>query len=103
TTPIFDTVIDYQDFTGRLEEVKTIDIRARVTGYVTEVPFKEGDAVPEGKLLFQIDRRPYEADVNQAEANVKLAVAERNLQEKNLGRLRAVPSVVSPTELETQE
>jgi RND family efflux transporter MFP subunit len=65
-----------------------VDIRARVTGYVTEVPFKEGDLVKEGALLFQIDPRPYEADLNQAEANLKLAIAERNLQEKNAERAR---------------
>src|SRR5438105_440660 len=42
TEPITDDVTDYQDFTGRLEALKTVDIRARVSGYVTEVPFKEG-------------------------------------------------------------
>src|SRR4051812_29787327 len=63
TTPVTGTVIDYQDFTGRLDAVKTVEVRARVSGYVTEVPFKEGDFVTEGSLLFQIDRRPYEADV----------------------------------------
>src|SRR5437588_2442384 len=42
TTPITDQVTDFQDFTGRLDAVKTVDIRARVTGYVNEVEFKEG-------------------------------------------------------------
>src|SRR4051812_8025353 len=46
TTPVMDDdVIDYQDFTGRLDALKTVDIRARVSGYITEVPFKEGDLV----------------------------------------------------------
>src|SRR5438874_2306942 len=57
--PVTETVMDYQDFTGRLESIKSVDIRARVAGYVTEAPFKEGDVVTEGKLLFQIDERPY--------------------------------------------
>src|SRR5438270_11893289 len=39
TTPITDTVTDYQDFTGRLDAVKTVDVRARVSGYVNEAPF----------------------------------------------------------------
>src|SRR5437879_4354890 len=69
TRPTTSTVMDFQDFTGRLEAVKSIDIRARVSGYVTQVPFKEGDVVKEGDLLFQIDERPYQADLNQAEAN----------------------------------
>jgi RND family efflux transporter MFP subunit len=102
TQPITCTVIDYQDFTGRLEAVKTIDIRARVSGYVTQVPFKEGDLVKEGDLLFQIDVRPYEADVNQAEANLKVGIAERNLQAKNAERARKLPpEAMSKEEFET--
>jgi RND family efflux transporter MFP subunit len=88
TTPIVDRVMDYQDFTGRLAAIKTVDIRARVSGYVTEVPFKEGDAVKEGDLLFQIDMRPYQADLGQADANLKLAITDRKLQERNLERAR---------------
>src|SRR5215203_585245 len=45
TTPITDLVMDYQDFTGRLEAIKSVEIRARVSGYITEIPFKEGDVV----------------------------------------------------------
>lgn len=88
TTPITDTVMDFQDFTGRLDAVKTVDIRARVSGYVTEVPFKEGDIVKEGDLLFQIDIRPYQADYNQAVANLKVALADRDLQKKNAERAK---------------
>ena len=92
TQPITDDVTDYQDFTGRLEALKIIDIRARVSGYVTEVPFKEGDEVKEGALLFQIDPRPYQADLNQAQANLKLAEADRKLQQKNIERGRRLVS-----------
>src|ERR1700722_6788653 len=53
TTPITDSVIDYQDFTGRLDAFKTVEIKARVTGYITDAPFKEGDPVKQGSLLFQ--------------------------------------------------
>jgi RND family efflux transporter MFP subunit len=90
TKPITQTVMDYQDFTGRLDAVKTVDIRARVSGYVIEAPFKEGDRVKEGDLLFQIDPRTYQADLNQAEANLKLAIADRGLQQKNAERARRV-------------
>jgi RND family efflux transporter MFP subunit len=86
TTPVTGTVTDYEDFTGRLDALKTTDIRARVSGYVIKAPFKEGDEVHEGELLFEIDPRTYEADVNQAEANLKLAIADRNLQERNAKR-----------------
>jgi len=88
TTPISDIVMDYQDFTGRLEAVKMVEVRARVSGYVTEVPFKEGDVVKEGQLLFQIDVRPYQADLNQMEANLKVAIADRSLWAKSAERAR---------------
>jgi RND family efflux transporter MFP subunit len=90
TTPIVDAVADYQDFTGRLEALKSVDIRARVSGFVMEVPFKEGDLVHEGDLLFQIDRRPYQAALNQAVANLKVAEADRTLQEKNARRAKVM-------------
>src|SRR5258707_12338718 len=80
TTPVTAEVTDYQDFTGRLEAVQTVEIRARVSGYVNAVPFKEGDLVREGDLLFAIDPRPYQNQLDAAkpqaataEANLKLA------------------------------
>jgi RND family efflux transporter MFP subunit len=87
TTPITDRVTDYQDFTGRLEAIPTVDIRARVAGYVTQVPFKEGDLVKKGDLLFQVDSRTYQADYDQAVANHKQALADMHLQEKNVARV----------------
>jgi RND family efflux transporter MFP subunit len=88
TTPHMDMVTDYQDFTGRLDALKTVDVRARVSGFITQAPFKEGDFVHEGDLLFEIDRRPYQANLNQAEANLKQAEADRNLQEKQANRAK---------------
>jgi multidrug efflux system membrane fusion protein len=88
TKPCTGEVTDYQDFTGRLDALKTVDVRPRVSGYIDEAPFKEGDFVREGELLFQIDPRTYQADLNQAEANLKQAEAERRLQLKNIERGR---------------
>ncbi|HWY86034.1 MAG TPA: efflux RND transporter periplasmic adaptor subunit [Gemmataceae bacterium] len=103
THPLTETVMDFQDFTGRLDAVKTVEIRARVSGYVTEVPFKEGDVVKEGDLLFQIDVRPYKADLNQAEANLKVAEAEQNLQVRNAERARVLlpANAISKEDYET--
>lgn len=84
--PVSETVMDYQDFTGRLDAFKSVEIRSRVSGYITEAPFKEGELVKEGSVLFKIDQRPYQAELNQAEANLKVAVADRRLWEKNLER-----------------
>jgi len=88
TTPVTDKVTDFADFTGRLDAMKTVEIRSRVTGYLVSAPFKEGDLVKEGDPLFQIDLKTYQADYNQAVANVKLAEAEQKVQEQNARRAR---------------
>jgi RND family efflux transporter MFP subunit len=95
TTPIRDEVRDFEDFTGRLDALKTVDIRARATGYVQQVPFKEGDQVKEGDLLFQINPEPYQADLDQAEANLKLAQADVRLQQRLIDRARQLLSTSS--------
>jgi multidrug efflux system membrane fusion protein len=59
TTPITDEVLDYQDFTGRMDAFRTVDVRARVTGYVDSAPFSEGARVHKGDVLFEIDPRTY--------------------------------------------
>jgi RND family efflux transporter MFP subunit len=103
TTPVTDTVTDFQDFTGRLDAVKTVDVRARVSGYVNEAPFKEGDLVKEGDLLFQIDPRTYEADYNQAIANYNQAIADRDLQEKNIVRMKKLSGTGAVTQEEIDQ
>jgi len=88
TTPITGQVVDFEEFTGRTDALKTVEIRARVSGFIMTAPFKEGDLVKEGDLLFQIDPRTYQATFNQADARLKQAVADRDLQEKNTIRVR---------------
>src|SRR5581483_6416482 len=90
TTPITDQVSDYQDFTGRLEGLKTVDIRARVSGFVLSAPFKEGELVHQGDLLFLIDPLWYQADLNLAAANLKVARADLHLQERIANRSRSL-------------
>jgi RND family efflux transporter MFP subunit len=103
TTPILGEVRDYQDFTGRLMAVKSVDVRARVQGYVLDVPFKEGDLVKEGQVLFEIDPSTYKADLNLAKANLKLAEAEVALMERNAQRAQRLigRSAVAQEDYET--
>jgi RND family efflux transporter MFP subunit len=79
----------YQDYTGRTEAASSVNLRARVTGYLTKVAFKEGSEVKQGDLLFEIDPRPYQAELAKAEAN--LAVAETRLKraEADVARAKA--------------
>jgi multidrug efflux system membrane fusion protein len=86
--PVVSEVVDYQDFTGRMDALKTVDIRPRVSGYITKAPFVEGEVVKEGELLFEIDPRPYQAELNQVKANLKLAEADEKLQNRRLARAR---------------
>jgi RND family efflux transporter MFP subunit len=84
--PVVGEITDYQDFTGRMDALKTVDIRPRVSGYIVEAPFVEGDLVKEGQTLFQIDPQPYDHDLHQAEANLKQAEADVVLQNKRAAR-----------------
>ena len=86
--PAVRMVTDYEDFTGRLQAVASVEVRARVTGHLEKAHLKEGGEVKAGDLLFQIDPRPYQADLDLAEADLKLAEAELSLQERVLARAR---------------
>ncbi len=76
------------EFTGRLEAVNTVQIRPRVNGYIQAVGFKEGELVHQGQLLFQIDPRPYQAEVDRLAANLAQARAELTLARANGDRAR---------------
>jgi multidrug efflux system membrane fusion protein len=71
---------EYVEYTGRTAAVKSVDIKARVTGFLLDTDlFKEGDLVHEGQKLFQIDPSPYDAQLKQAEAQVGLYKAQVEL------------------------
>ncbi len=82
--PIERNVTDYADFTGRTEAVKSVEIRARVDGYLVNMPFKEGADVKAGDLLFEIDPRPYQATYDQAVAQLALAESADETSERRL-------------------
>jgi len=77
--PKVEAVADFEDFTGRTDAVSTVKIRARVTGYLVRVSFKDGDIVKQGDLLYQIDPRPFQADVDAAKGAVEKLEAQQKL------------------------
>jgi RND family efflux transporter MFP subunit len=77
--PVARDVVDYEDFTGRTDAVGNVDIRARVTGYLNKVNFQEGDYVEKDALLYEIDPRPFQAALDQAQGQVELYVAQKRL------------------------
>lgn len=81
-TPVARRVKDWDEFTGRLAAVETVEIRARVSGYLDTVHFKEGTDVKADELLFTIDPRPYEAIVQRMEAQLSSARTRADLAAK---------------------
>jgi multidrug efflux system membrane fusion protein len=73
------SVDETQEFSGRLEAVERVDIRARVGGFITSVNFKPGSLVNKGDVLFVIDTRPFTAEANRAEAAAISARAKADL------------------------
>jgi multidrug efflux system membrane fusion protein len=88
--PVKRQVTDYVDFTGRTDAVQAVDVRARVTGYLVKVPFKEGTEVKKGDLLAEIDPRPYQAQYDQAKGQVNLYQAQLQLAKTTYARDLAI-------------
>ena len=85
-TAVQKPVVDWDEFTGRLEAVQSVEVRPRVTGYIESVNFKEGSAVKKGDLLFVIDSRPYRADLDKSEADLARAKARAELTTNDVAR-----------------
>ncbi len=100
--PISRQVTDYVDFTGQTKAVYSVDIRPRVTGYLVKMPFKEGAEVKAGDLLFVVDPRPYQAQLDQAQGQVDLYKASLKLAKTTLARDVAI-SRLSPGSVSQQQ
>src|SRR6266498_5672016 len=88
TQPIAREVVEWDEYIGRLESPATVEIRARVSGYLDKVHFKEGKEVKRGDLLFTIDPRPYQADYDHAEAEHQRAISQAELAKNDSERAR---------------
>src|SRR4051794_5139383 len=62
--PLDREVIEWDEYTGRLDAVDSVEVRARVSGLIESAPFKEGSNVKKGDILFVIDVRPFQADLD---------------------------------------
>src|ERR1700730_6997018 len=77
---------DSDEFTGRLEAVNAVEVRPRVSGYLQSVHFKEGAIVRQGDLLFQIDPRPFQAEVDRLKGDLSQAKAQRSRAQSDFER-----------------
>ncbi|MFZ3252517.1 MAG: efflux RND transporter periplasmic adaptor subunit [Pseudolabrys sp.] len=69
-TPVKRTVFDYDEYVGRFTAINLVEVRARVSGYLDKLQFKDGQLVKQGDLLFTIDKRPFQNTLDQARANL---------------------------------
>lgn len=83
---ISERVTEWDEFTGRLEAPQTVALRPRVSGYIEQVTFEEGSLVKEGQVLFIIDAKPFEAQVNRLKADVVDAQSQALLAKRELQR-----------------
>jgi RND family efflux transporter MFP subunit len=84
--PVKKEIVEWEYFTAQTQAVDTVTITPRVTGYIDNITFKEGDIVNFGDLLFVIDPRPYQAALDQAKGQLEEAIAQQKLNDANLER-----------------
>src|SRR6195256_3392482 len=87
-TAIEKQVDEWDEFTGRLEAVESVEIRPRVSGYITEIHFEAGAIIKKGDLLYVIDPRPYQADFDRAAAEFERMQAQLKLVQNELDRAK---------------
>ena len=89
--PLQREVMEWDEYTGRFDAVETVEIRARISGYLNEVRFKDGQLVKQGDVLFAIDPRPFERSLEQAKA--ELFAATTKVENANLDVARGQPLI----------
>jgi RND family efflux transporter MFP subunit len=101
--PVQRDVTEYQEYTGHVEAIETVEVRARVQGFLDKVNFKEGATVKKADRLFEIDPRTFEADVQKAAADVTQREAQFREAETELARAARLRKNLTVTEEEYQQ
>jgi multidrug efflux system membrane fusion protein len=86
TLPQTRQVLDWDEYTGHVEAMETVEIRARVSGYLEQVGFEDGAKIRKGDLLFVIDQRGYLTELKRAEAELQRTRTKLELAENDLKR-----------------
>lgn len=84
--PIKRTIVDQDEYVGRFVPVDIVEVRARVSGYLDQIHFTDGQIVKQGELLFTIDKRPYQNALDQARANLEIAKSNLAFTQADLTR-----------------
>jgi len=89
--PLQRDIVEWDEYTGRFDAVETVEIRARISGYLNDVRFTDGNLVKQGDVLFAIDPRPFERALEQAKA--ELFAANTKVENANLDVARGQPLI----------
>src|SRR5882757_4955683 len=98
--PLQKTITEWDEYTGRFTAVETVEVRARVSGFIDSIHFKDGDVVKQGDLLFVIDPRPYKIAVEQAKADLERARAKLDIATHDVDRATPLARSQNITERE---
>jgi len=103
--PVTKTITDYEQFPGETEAIISIQVTSRVSGYMNEVNFKDGDLIKEGDILFKIDPRQYKAELERAEGNLQQIEAHETRLDKEYQRAKILRArgQISPEEYDRYE
>lgn len=88
--PVVREIVEQDQYTGRFDPIEFVEVRARVTGYLDKIMFQDGADVKKGEVLFIIDRRPYKAALEQAQAALTSAKARLSFTQTDLERAQVL-------------
>jgi len=101
--PLAKTITRWDEFSGRFEAVESVEVRARVSGFIEKIHFRDGQLIGKGDLLFTIDKRPFEIAVASAEAEIERRKAEVALQVSEVERARPLVRSRAVTERDFEQ
>ncbi|MBB5033518.1 efflux RND transporter periplasmic adaptor subunit [Prosthecobacter vanneervenii] len=98
-------LVEWEEFTGRVEPVETVELKPRVSGYITEVHFKAGAMVNKGDILFTIDQRPFQTRLRSTAAEVARAEANAMAMKREFDRVKTLleAKAIAPEQAEARE
>lgn len=98
-------LVEWEEFTGRVEPVEMVELKPRVSGYITQVHFQSGELIHKGDLLFTIDQRPFQTKLRAAKAEVQKADANATAAKREFDRVSALltAKAIAPEQAEMRE
>src|SRR5271169_5009445 len=103
--PLQKSITEWDEYTGRFTAVETVEIRARVSGFIESIHFQDGQIVKQGDLLFVIDPRPYRIAVGQAKSDLERAQAKLEIASHDVDRATPLArnQTITDRELDTRK